>query len=288
MNKNRLPEWLKKPYTPAGEKVNVDEILGDLGLNTVCLEASCPNHSECFHDGTATLMIMGKNCTRNCRFCGVTFAAPQPLEPDETKRVGQAVKRLALDYVVVTSVTRDDLPDGGAAFFAETVREIRLQSPETKIEVLIPDFLGDPAALRVVIEACPDVISHNMETVRQLYSAVRPEADYGRSLELIRQVSASGTGIHSKSGMMLGVVETDEQVIELFDDLRAAGCEFLTIGQYLSPSAENIPVSEFVPPLKFDRWAEIAREKGFVFVASAPFARSSYHAGEAFANEVVE
>ena len=285
MNKSRLPEWLKKPYRPMGEKNVVEDIINDLHLNTVCREASCPNYSECFHDGTATIMIMGRNCTRNCAFCGVTNAPPSPLDPDEPKHVGDAVRRLSLKYIVITSVTRDDLPDGGASHFAATVHEIKKQSPDVKIEVLIPDFRGDETALRVLMDAKPDVISHNMETVKSLYAKVRPEADYERSLELIKRVSGSDTGIFSKSGIMVGVGETDEQVEELFDDLRNAGCEFLTIGQYLSPSTDNLPVSEFITPEKFDIWAGIAREKGFSYVASAPFVRSSYHAGNALISE---
>ena len=276
-----MPEWLKKTYRPAGDSKTVEDVLIDLGLNTVCREASCPNYSECFHDGTATIMIMGRNCTRNCSFCGVTHAHPTPLDPDEPQKVGEAVRRLSLDYIVVTSVTRDDLRDGGAGHFANTIRAIKEQSPTTKLEVLIPDFQGDGEALNTVIEAHPDVISHNMETVKEMYAKVRPEADYNRSLELIRKVSDSGTGIHSKSGIMVGIGETEAQVFELFDNLRLVGCEFLTIGQYLSPSAGNISVSEFVAPERFDALAEIANEKGFSFVASAPFVRSSYHAGEA-------
>jgi lipoic acid synthetase len=258
----------------------VEDLLADLHLHTVCREASCPNYSECFNNGTATLMILGANCTRNCGFCGVTKALPERPDPEEPARAAEAVRRLALDYVVVTSVTRDDLPDGGAAHFAQTVRLVRQRSPGTKIEVLIPDFRGDAAALGVVIRAHPDVISHNMETVKTLYAAVRPQADYARSLALIRRVS-SADGIHSKSGIMVGVGETEAQILELFADLRSAGCEFLTIGQYLRPSPDNIPVRDFLPPAYFDRLAGIAGEKGFSFVASSPFVRSSYHAGEA-------
>lgn len=285
MSTNRLPEWLKKPYRPAGERNAVEDIISELDLNTVCREASCPNYSECFCEGTATIMIMGRKCTRNCGFCGVTNAVPSPLNPDEPVNVGEAVKRLSLGYIVITSVTRDDLPDGGASHFAETVREIRKQSPDTKIEVLIPDFQGDVKALQTVIDSEPDVISHNMETVKALYDTVRPQADYKRSLELIGRVSCSGKGIHSKSGIMVGVGETNEQVIELFEDLRNVGCEFLTIGQYLSPSSDNLPVQEYILPDTFDNWAVTAKEKGFSFVASAPFVRSSYHAGQALKPE---
>jgi lipoic acid synthetase len=282
---NKLPAWLKQTYRPSEKLKSVEALLQDLDLNTVCREASCPNYSECFNCGTATIMILGANCTRNCAFCGVTNAAPEPLSPEEPARVGQAVARLDLDYIVVTSVTRDDLPDGGAAHFAKTVREIRAQSPKTKIEVLIPDFRGNREALETVIASAPDVISHNMETVEALYPLVRPQADYQRSLDLIANISTAQTiipgSIHSKSGFMVGLGETREQVLKLLDDLRAAGCEFLTIGQYLRPSKQNLEVAEFVTPEVFEELGEIARAKGFSFVASAPFVRSSYHAGDA-------
>ena len=282
----RKPEWLKKSWKITEETIEVESLIADLGLNTVCREASCPNYYECFGRGTATFMILGSACTRSCGFCGVTHEIPEKPDPEEPSRVGAAVKKLELSYVVITSVTRDDLGDGGADHFAKTVREIRRQSPETKIETLIPDFGGSASALALVIDAEPDVISHNMETVRALYGKVRPQADYDRSLELIRRVASSGKAIQndtviSKSGFMVGVGETDEQVLELMDDLRKSGCSFLTIGQYLRPAPENIPVEEYITPEKFDYWAEKAREKGFAFVASAPFVRSSYHAEEA-------
>jgi lipoic acid synthetase len=245
-------------------------------------------------------MILGANCTRNCAFCSVTNSGPEPLSPEEPGRVGRAVARLDLGYAVITSVTRDDLPDGGAAHFAKTVREIRTQSPKTKIEVLLPDFQGNRAALETVIASAPDVISHNMETVAALYPVVRPQADYQRSLDLIAYVSAAGVStnratdktnlngannnknvIHSKSGFMVGLGETQEQVLKLLDDLLAAGCEFLTIGQYLRPSKRHLEVAEFITPEAFDELGELARAKGFSFVASAPFVRSSYHAGDA-------
>jgi lipoic acid synthetase len=275
-----LPPWLKQTYRHSEKMKSVETLLQDLELNTVCREASCPNYSECMGCGTATIMILGAKCTRNCAFCGVTNSVPEPLSREEPRRVGQAVSRLELGYVVITSVTRDDLPDGGANHFANTIHEIRAQSPGTKIEVLIPDFQGDPDALAAVIGAAPDVISHNMETVRALYPLVRPQADYQRSLDLIARVSAAAE-IHSKSGIMAGVGETREQINEIFDDLRDVGCEFLTIGQYMRPSRQNLEVSEYVTPGAFDELGEIARAKGFTFVASAPFVRSSYHADEA-------
>jgi lipoic acid synthetase len=279
------PEWLRKTVRVSDEMLAVEGLLLDLRLNTVCREASCPNCAECYGNGTATIMILGANCTRGCGFCGVAHARPGGLDPEEPHRVGEAAKRLNLDYLVVTSVTRDDLPDGGAGHFAATIRAIRASAPKTRIEALIPDFLGDPDALRMVAEAKPDVISHNMETVRELYSAVRPQADYDRSLALIVRVGQNDRGIRRKSGFMLGLGETAEQVRRLLDDLRGAGCEFLTIGQYLSPSKANLPVKEYITPEGFERIAQTARAKGFAFVASGPFVRSSYHAGEAFPND---
>jgi lipoic acid synthetase len=253
-------------------------LLARLGLNTVCREALCPNYTECFSRHTATIMILGARCTRDCRFCNVEGGAPEAVDPGEPARVGEAAAALGLSYLVVTSVTRDDLPDGGAAQFAETIRQIRAQSPGTAVEVLVPDFRGDAGALLAVAAAGPDVISHNMETVEERYEAVRPGADYRRSLELIARIPAP---IHRKSGVMVGIGETRAQLDRLFDDLRGAGCAFLTIGQYLSPSKAHLPVSEYLPPEDFDELARAAYAKGFEFVASAPFVRSSYHAGEA-------
>jgi lipoic acid synthetase len=276
------PEWLKKAFRETDEMKSVVGLLADLGLNTVCREADCPNYAECFTNKTATIMILGAHCTRNCRFCNVTHAASQPVDPDEPTRVGEAIARLQLSYIVITSVTRDDLPDGGAEHFAQTIGEIRRQSPGTAIETLIPDFLGDIASLEKVIDAKPDVISHNMETVEELYDTVRPQADYHRSLEMLERIGRLGAGtIHSKSGIMLGLGETEAQLTRLFDDLRAVNCEFLTIGQYFAPSPQHLPVVEYVTPERFDRLGDLARKKGFSFVASAPFVRSSYHAGEA-------
>jgi len=303
------PHWLKKTWKETGEMREVEALVRELGLNTVCREASCPNYSECFGRGIATFMILGANCTRSCGFCGVRHTAPEPPDPEEPARVAEAVSRLKLDYVVITSVTRDDLPDGGAWAFAATVMEIRKRSSGTKVETLIPDFGGSEEALGLVIEASPDVISHNMETVRELYAKVRPQADYERSLAVLRRIAAAAAATsgdraelpalvsqHScdhggaarpaaaplcKSGIMVGVGETDAQVLALMDDLRAVGCAILTIGQYLRPSEANIPVEEYIRPEVFDHWAEAAVAKGFKAVASAPFVRSSYHAEEA-------
>jgi lipoic acid synthetase len=278
----KKPEWLRKKLTADPQQKVVEEILETLGLNTVCREAMCPNYAECFSLKTATFLILGTKCTRNCAFCNIQNAPPQPVDPLEPERTAKAVERLGLRYVVVTSVTRDDLPDGGAAHFAETIEAIRRQSPQTAVEVLIPDFQGDENALRRVAEANPSVISHNMETIEGLYSQVRPQADYARSLRVIENVTRMNPGVKSKSGIMVGLGETKEQVVELFDDMRRAGCALLTVGQYLSPSRGHYAVREYIEPALFDEYRKIALEKGFEFVASAPFVRSSYHAGEAF------
>ena len=300
------PDWLKKQWKPTEDMARVEELVADLGLNTVCREASCPNYCDCFSRGTATFMILGANCTRSCGFCGVTHAEPESVDPGEATRVAEAVQKLALHYVVITSVTRDDLGDGGASEFARTVREIRRLSPETKIETLIPDLEGDEAALDLILEAAPDVISHNIETVKELYGKVRPQADYERSLRLLSYIAGhkrdgsfyvldrtqkepsllcpKEPSPLCKSGLMVGVGETDGQVRKTIDDLLKAGCSILTIGQYLRPSEDNIPVEEYIEPEVFDRWAEYARGAGFSSVASAPFVRSSYHAEEALSD----
>ena len=275
----RKPEWLKKQWRATEDMARVEELVSELSLNTVCREASCPNYCDCFNRGTATFLILGANCTRSCGFCGVNHAPPGPVDKDEAARVAEAVKRLGLRYVVITSVTRDDLEDGGASEFAMTVEEIRRKSPETKIETLIPDFKGNEDALGLVIKAAPDVLSHNMETVRELYDKVRPQADYDRSLYILRFTAAHG--LKAKSGLMVGVGETDEQVRSTIFDLRRAGCSILTIGQYLRPSKENMPVEAYIEPEVFEQWAEYAKETGFKSVASAPFVRSSYMAEEA-------
>jgi lipoic acid synthetase len=277
----RKPEWLRRRFSYDGGAAFTDGLIDDLRLNTVCREAMCPNCGECFSRGTATFMILGTRCTRDCAFCNVTHGEPSGVDPDEAARVGEAVARLGLRYVVVTSVTRDDLADGGAGQFAGVIGSVRERSPGTAIEVLVPDFGGSAGSLRVVAGAGPDVISHNMETVRELYSGVRPGADYDRSLELIRRIGEGGAGaIRSKSGFMAGLGETRAQVFALMDDLRGAGCEFLTIGQYLAPSRAHHEVVEYVTPETFDEYADVANAKGFAFTASAPLVRSSYRADE--------
>jgi lipoyl synthase len=278
----RKPDWLKRRL-PSGEAFNqVRELIEKGRLHTVCQEAKCPNIWECYSHRTATFLIMGDRCTRNCRFCSVAPGQPEPLDPQEPDRVAEAAARLGLRYVVVTSVTRDDLPEGGAGHFAAAIRQIRLRNPEAKIEVLIPDFQGDPGALETVLKARPDVLNHNIETVPRLYPQVRPQADYSRSLELLRRSAVFDPSIPTKSGLMLGLGEEPHELRQTLQELRATGCRILTLGQYLQPSPAHLPVSAFVPPGEFERWRQIALDLGFSEVASAPFVRSSYHAQESF------
>ena len=259
---------------------HVSDLLSDLHLNTVCRGAHCPNLCECFERGTATFMILGDSCTRNCRFCAVSGGPPQPVDADEPARVAEAARRLKLKYVVVTSVTRDDLTDGGAAHFASTVRAIR-QIADAKVEVLTPDFLGDTAAVDTVLAAEPAVYNHNVETVPRLYETVRPRADYARSLDLIRHVAGSGASV-PKSGLMVGLGETPEELYAVFDDLAGAGCRMLTIGQYLRPTGAHLPVTKFIEPETFDLYREEGLRRGLRWIASGPFVRSSYCAAAAF------
>jgi len=281
MSITRKPEWLRKQFDPIAES-RMTALLRSLSLHTVCEDANCPNRSECFKSRTATFLILGDVCTRGCRYCAVAKGAPAMLDPDEPQHVAEAAEKLELRHVVVTSVTRDDLPDGGADHFAQTIRALRARVPQSTIEVLIPDFQGSEAALSLVIDAKPDIINHNIETVPSLYSVVRPQADYARSLELLRRVKKAG--LYSKTGFMVGLGETRQDALSLMDDLVATGCDMLTIGQYLQPSKDHLPVVEFITPAQFDEYKEIALEKGIRFVASGPFVRSSYHAAEAMAS----
>lgn len=274
----RKPAWLKTRLPTGPEYESVRALIRDGGLHTVCQEAHCPNQWECFSARTATFLILGPNCTRNCCFCAVGHGAPSPPDPDEPARVAEAAGRMGLRYVVVTSVTRDDLPDGGAFLFAETVRAVRMKIPGAAVELLIPDFLGDEKALRTVVEAKPDVLNHNIETVPRLYPAVRPQAIYGRSLELLRRAKTMDPSFPTKSGLMLGLGESPDEVRGTLQDLRDAGCGILTLGQYLRPSGGHIEVARFLPPEEFDAWRRTALEMGFSRVASGPFVRSSYHA----------
>jgi len=276
-----LPVWLKKRAPKKEILEEMQRLFRSLSLHTVCEEARCPNMGECFARHTATFMILGNRCTRNCSFCAVKKGDPLPLDPEEPKNVARAVKKLGLRYVVITSVTRDDVEDGGAGQFADTIREIkRLSGEETKIEVLIPDFKGSLSSLKVVVEAKPDVLNHNLETVSRLYPVVRPLANYERSLRLLKQARQLNRSIHTKSGLMVGVGEDFEEVIEAMRDLRGTGCEILTIGQYLRPSSEHLEVKEYLRPERFREYERIGRSLGFLSVVSGPFVRSSYQARE--------
>lgn len=274
------PDWLKIKIQSSRNAEQVKGILANLSLNTVCKEANCPNLMECFCSKTATFMILGKTCTRNCAFCNVTKGKTENVDEEEPVHVAEAVKELGLKHAVITSVTRDDLPDGGAAHFAKTVREVKKLNPGVTVEVLIPDFKGDKQALKTVIEAGPDILNHNIETVERLYPAVRPMASYGRSLELLKNAGEINSGRLTKSGIMVGLGEKKEEVFKVFEDLRRSGCSILTVGQYLAPSKNHHPVVEYIHPELFDEYKRKAMEAGFEHVVSAPFARSSYHAAE--------
>lgn len=272
----RKPPWLRVHHPRAADTRHIRKLLNDLDLNTVCEHAACPNVAECFARRTATFLLMGSVCTRNCRFCKVTTGNPQPLDPHEGARIAEAAARMSLRYLVLTSVTRDDLPDGGAAHWVATIRAVRARLPALPIEVLIPP-LPDPTD---VIAAAPIVLAHNVETVPALYSRVRPQADYRRSLELLARAKNQQPNLITKSAIMVGLGETDSQVLAVLADLRRIGCDRVVIGQYLQPSRRHLPVHDYVTPEQFDRFADLARHMGFSWVLSAPLARSSYHAGE--------
>ncbi len=275
------PDWLRVRVPAKGSFSEVEKLLSQLSLHTVCEEASCPNMCECFSRKTATFMILGRVCTRNCTFCTVTKGSTEPVDKEEPYNVAQAVKQLGLKHVVITSVTRDDLADGGAGQFAAVIEETRKASPEVVIEVLIPDFAGDLEALMKVMKAKPQIINHNVETVPRLYPEVRPMAIYERSLKLIERVKGYDSSLYTKSGIMVGLGETEEEVVEVFKNLRNSGCDLLTVGQYLAPSQKHHPVVEFVHPEVFEKYKRIAQELGFRHVASAPLVRSSYMADKA-------
>jgi len=275
------PEWLKIKYSSNRDRSEVEAMLADLHLHTVCEEANCPNLMECFCSKTATFMILGSVCTRNCTFCTVTKGTPGMPDPEEPANVARAIGKLGLRHAVITSVTRDDLADGGSAHFAAVIQAIRKMDNTVVVEVLTPDFQGDEEALRTVVAARPDILNHNIETVPSLYPEVRPMAVYRRSLEFLRNARTIDPSIYTKSGIMLGLGETKEEVVAALQDLREVGCDFLTIGQYLSPTKEHHPVVEFVRPEIFEEYRGIALELGFAHVASGPLVRSSYHAAEA-------
>lgn len=275
------PDWLRVK-APQWERVgNVKAILRDLALNTVCEEASCPNIGECFNAGTATFLIMGPACTRACPYCDIDFEKkPKALDSTEPERLAQAVHRLRLNHVVITSVNRDDLPDGGASQFVRCIQAVRSTSPQTTIEVLIPDLCGNWEALETILSAGPEVLNHNTETVPRLYRRVRPQADYRRTLELLQRARDLAPWVYTKSGIMVGLGETDEEIQQVMQDLRAVDCDILTVGQYLQPSPKHLPVANWATPAQFDAWKQLGESLGFLQVVASPLTRSSYHAGQ--------
>jgi len=272
----RKPEWLKIKIPVGKEYVNVKEIVSRHKLHTICTSGQCPNMGECWGRGTATFMILGDICTRSCKFCATKSGRPGPADPDEPKNLARSVKLMKLKHCVITSVDRDDLPDGGAELWAATIREVKKINPNTTIEALIPDFQGKSELIQKVIDAAPEVISHNLETVRRLSPLVRSAADNDRSLRVIKQIAASG--ITAKSGIMAGLGETNQEVIETMDDLLANDCSIMTIGQYLQPTKKHLEVVEYIHPDVFKSWERIGLEKGFKFIESQPLVRSSYRA----------
>jgi lipoic acid synthetase len=277
--RRKLPSWLKRAL-PANESyINTERILGSLGLETICSNANCPNRGQCWARGTATVLILGNVCTRNCKFCSVSVGKPQPPDPDEPRRLAQMAKQMQLKYLVITSVNRDDLPDGGAGHFRDCVNEVRRQCPDMKFEILTPDFRNSQEkALDILRDSLPFVFAHNVETVPSLYSAARAGGDYQRSLNLLKMAREKFENVPTKSSIMLGLGETDDEIVQVLEDLQQAGCDRITIGQYLKPSKESLDVVEYVRPEKFDFWKQKALEMGFLWVMSSPFARSSYFA----------
>ena len=278
----RRPEWLKlSPLDPA-ILAPMRKLTRDLKLHTICESARCPNRPECFAAGTAAFMILGDICTRNCTFCAVKHGKPQPPNPQEPEHIVEAVNKLELRYVVITSVTRDDLPDGGSSHFAQTIKAIYSYNAKISVEVLIPDFRGSLSALQTVIDASPVVLNHNIETIPRLYHEVRPQAKYQRSLKLLKQAKLLDSGLLTKSGFMLGLGESRQEVIEVMGDLRQASCDILTIGQYLQPSLKHHKVVRYVSPQEFEEYQNAGRKMGFVSVISGPLVRSSFHAAEVY------
>jgi lipoic acid synthetase len=283
------PEWLKIKLGDPSNQNHVLNLIEGLNLHTVCQEARCPNIFECWSDRTATFMLGGDICTRHCGFCAVGKGQPGDLDPEEPRHVAEAVRHLNLAHTVITSVNRDDLADGGAAHWAQTIRAVREFNPDCKVEVLIPDFNGDEAALNAVLDAEPDVLNHNTETIARLYRRVRPDAVYQQSLTLLRRAAErrdlENRGMLTKSGIMVGLGETFDEVVELMKDLRAVSCDIMTIGQYLQPHARRLPVERYVTPEEFEQWHKIGMTMGFHHVQSSPLTRSSYHAREQASNE---
>lgn len=281
MEQQRKPDWLKIKFQDPAQINKVEKLLESLSLHTVCAEATCPNRLECFSKGTATFMILGSVCTRNCRFCDVEKGRPDLVDPNEPENLAKACKELKLRHVVITSVTRDDLPDGGADQFVRCIEKVRELNPRTSIEVLIPDLQGNEDALAKIVAAAPEIINHNVETVPNLYPTVRPMADYRQSLQVLANVKKMNPKIFTKSGIMVGLGEKEEEVVRLFADLRDVDCDLLTVGQYLQPSKKHHPVIEYVHPDIFKDYEKVAYDMGFRHVASGPFVRSSYNAEQA-------
>lgn len=275
----RLPEYLKRPIIDTDKTRTVRKILKTKCLNTVCENARCPNKNECYTKNTATFLIMGNNCTRNCRYCNISCAKPEPLDLNEPKHVAEAVKDLGLKYSVITSVTRDDLPDGGAKHFADCIYEIRKISPEVKIEILTPDFKGDKSSLDIIVQAEPDVFNHNIETVRAVFKTARPQGNYDCSLEVLNYIKKT-SNILTKSGLMIGLGETFEQIEETLVDLKNVGCDIVTIGQYIQPSKEHLAVSKYYTPEEYEQLKVLAEKIGIKHHQIGPLVRSSYRAAE--------
>lgn len=274
-------EWLNVKISPEKfEKMKI--FLEDSSINTVCESADCPNIGECFSKKTATFMIMGNICTRGCRYCSVPKGKPYPLDKDEPKKIANAVEKLGLKYVVITSVTRDDVEDGGAIHFANTIKEIKKLSENIKVEILVSDFLGNEKAIKTVIDSNPDVCGHNIETIPRLYKKIRPKADYKRSLNILKKAKEINKSLITKSGIMVGLGESEKEVIEVMHNLRDVDCDIMTIGQYLRPSKKHVEVAEYIKPQQFKKYEEMAYIMGFKYVASQPLVRSSYHAEEAY------
>lgn len=279
---NAWPAWLKKRIDLNSDGYYTQETISNLRLNTVCYSARCPNMAECFSKKQATFLILGNNCTRNCQFCAIKNSLPEVIDNSEPKRIAEAVKKLGLHYVVITSVTRDDLPDGGANQFVKTIEEIRFTNSKVKIEVLTPDFQGSVNALKIILNAKPDVFNHNLETIPRLYNSIRPQAQYQRSLKLLSLAKEISPDILTKSGLMLGLGEKEDEVLKVLEDLIKIKCDILTLGQYLKPREAKVDVKDFILPQQFKQYEHIAKKMGFQYVFSGPWVRSSYFAQEVF------
>lgn len=278
MSMQRLPEYLRRPIIDTDKTKKVRKILKTRCLNTVCENARCPNKNECYQDNTATFLIMGDVCTRNCRYCNISCEKPKPLDNSEPLRIAQAIRDLGLKYAVITSVTRDDLPDGGADHFAQCIYEIRKLTPDAKIEILTPDFKGSPKSLDKIIKAKPDVFNHNIETVRRIFKIARPQGSYDKSLNILKYIK-DNSDITTKSGLMIGLGETFEDLKETFEDLKSAGCDILTVGQYIQPSKSHLEVRKFYEPKEYDLIKDLANKVGIIHYQIGPLVRSSYRAG---------